>query len=77
MTLIREVLSKPRLFIGGNENEAKNLLKINKQQTHNPLRVTVQRLLQATAHNIEDAREALANAFSTVTTPAAQKRRLG
>lgn len=76
MTLIRGVLSKPKLFIGGNEMGLKNLLKINKQQTHNPSYETVQRLLQAATHNIEDAREALVNAFSTVTTLAAQKRRL-
>lgn len=71
------MLCKPKLSIGGNEMGLKNLLKINKQQTHNPSRETVQLLLQAAAHNIEDAREALANAFSTVTPPAAQKRRLG
>lgn len=61
-------------FIGGNEMGLKNLLKINKQQTHNPSRETVLHLLQASVHNIEDAREALANAFSL---PAAQKRGLG
>lgn len=72
--MTRETLCKPKLSIGGNEMDLKNLLKINKQQTHNPSRETVQRLLQAAAHNIEDAREALANAFSS---PAAQKRRLG
>jgi hypothetical protein len=33
-----------------------NLLKINKLQTHNPSRESVQRLLQAAARNIEDAR---------------------
>lgn len=71
---MRETLCKPRLVIGGNEMGLINLLRINKQQTHNPSRVTVQRLLQATAHNIEDVRDALANAFSS---PAAQKRRLG
>lgn len=33
-----------------------NLLKINKLQTYNPSRESVQRLLQAAARNIEDAR---------------------
>lgn len=33
-----------------------NLLKINKLQTHHPSREAVQRLLQAAARNIEDAR---------------------
>jgi hypothetical protein len=35
-----------------------NLLKINKLQTHHPSRESVQRLLQAAARNIEDARVA-------------------
>ena len=33
-----------------------NLLRINKLQTHDPSRESVQRLLQAAARNIEDAR---------------------
>lgn len=35
-----------------------NLLRINKLQTHQPAREAVQRLLQAAARNIEDARVA-------------------
>ena len=35
-----------------------NLFKINKLQTHDPSRESVQRLLQAAARNIEDARVA-------------------
>lgn len=33
-----------------------NLLKINRLQTHQPSRESVQRLLHAAARNIEDAR---------------------